>query len=136
MRSLVATMLWPCAPRMTADYGIKRNEFHMKAAALSLVLVLASLKASGQANPGRNQQPVARSASSGAQNLSPGPNPLTGAQYVRVSLAPSAAGVQGGAQGFSTAPRFRMRGGAQYLRVSLAPRRNRGASPAQSPQTP
>lgn len=79
------------------------------------VLVFASVSASGQLAPGRNQRPSAPA---------PGANTSTGAEYAKVSVAPRAAGANN--QGNSRSAlrqQARTRRGAEYVFVSIAPRR-------------
>ncbi len=79
------------------------------------VLVFTSLAASGQAAPGRNQR---------GNSPAPGANYFTGAEYAKVSVAPSAAGANN--QGNSRSAlrqQARTRRGAEYVSVSVAPRR-------------
>ena len=80
------------------------------------VLAFATLAASGQLAPGRNQRGNAPSAGA---NYSSG-----GAEYVAVSVAPRAGGAynQGNARG-NLRQQAGFRRGAEYVSVSIAPRR-------------
>ena len=79
------------------------------------VLVFATLAASGQLAPGRNQRGNAPSASNYSSS---------GAEYVAVSVAPRAGGAynQGNARG-NLRQQTGSRRGAEYVAVSIAPRR-------------
>jgi hypothetical protein len=79
------------------------------------VLVFASLDASGQVAPGRNQRTSAPA---------PGANTSTGAEYAKVSVAPNAAGAynQGNSRR-ALRQQDRTRRGTEYVTVSIAPRR-------------
>ena len=79
------------------------------------VLVLASLSVSGQLAPGRTQR---------GNSPAPGANSSTGAEYAKVSVAPSAAGAynQGNSRS-ALRQQARTRRGAEYVAVSIAPRR-------------
>jgi hypothetical protein len=83
------------------------------------VLMFASLTASAQSTPGRNQR---------VNNPASGANSPTGAEYAAVSVARGAGGAynQGNIQGNSRRnPRQqgRMQRGAEFVAVSIAPRR-------------
>ena len=89
-----------------------------------LVLWFAALPASGQVITNRNQRAAAYVTTQPAQTAAPGANYSSGAEYVQVSLVPTAGGAnnQGNSRRAARQQARTVRG-TEYVTVSVAPRR-------------
>lgn len=95
----------------------------MKTTMLLSTLVFAAVAASGQSVSTRNQRATGNPGTQPAPTPAPGAGSSSGAQYVQVSVAPSA-GVASTAGNSRRALRQSRNGrGAEYVGVSVAPRR-------------